>query len=542
MIIPDDLKLLNSTMASPAVIQREQLTLYPVGDSTVTSGSGSIQSGRIRFEMPVISRKSYDCSTMFIHFNFKININGATKSGTGALQSRIHVHDSIESIFKTITVDLSSGAQRLEFIQDYNALESALNNYCSAEYLRTFGGPCFKAGLHSNVRNKIYHNYAAATGLTTANSERTVQMSVPIRLSGISSTDFVLPSSLFGSSGFLTITIDLEAPSACIVAGEVSAITNTNGALSGGNIAALGGAAISYTLSNIRMTVDALTYSAEYEDMLANALASSRLVYPIKTFDVQVRSIPNNVAKFTENLNFSYSSVNSIFIWFVRTSEQNSHLWAGKDRLVFPTGLLDVQLRVNGVNVPASRPLDLTNGATEAYCSLLKALGLLHTAEQFGGMSYDDSPIINQNVDGLHTGAVCSSFQAKDVFYGSNRPPGYGLSGGQTQTGEGFPSNNVNTGAAANAGWVLTAGNDGLPHCPYSREMSPSRFLIGFNMKKLLKSAPAEISGENLLSTSGQISYELNFSPNTDQGYQMYFAVYVDKFIELNSTMVRVNQ
>jgi hypothetical protein len=535
MIIPDDLKLLNSTMASPAIIQREQLTLYPVGDSTVTSGSGSIQSGRIRFEMPVISRKSYDCSTMFIHFNFKINIAGATKSGA-ALHSRIHVHDSIESIFKTITVDLSSGAQRLEFINDYNALESALNNYCSAEYLTSFGGPCFKAGLHSNVRNKIYHNYTNNANLTAANSERTNQMSVPLRLSGISSTDFVLPSSLFGSSGFLTITIDLEAPNACIVAAEASAITNTGGVITGGNLAALGGTAISYTLSNIRMTVDALTYSAEYEDMLANALASSRLVYPIKTFDLQVRSIPTNVTKFTENLNFSYSSVNSIFIWFVRTSEQNSHLWAGKDRIVFPTGLSDVQLRVNGINIPASRPLDVTNGATEAYCSTLKALGLLHTAEQFGGLYSDDNVVHHQSVTGAWDGAIVHSFRAKDSFYGSNRPASYGLSGGQTQTGVENPGNNLGS------GFTLTAANDGLPHCPYSREMSPSRFLIGFNLKKLLKSAPAEISGENLLSTSGQISYELNFSPATTEGYQMYFAVYVDKFIELNSQMVRVNQ
>jgi len=178
----------------------------------------------------------------------------------------------------------------LEYIDNYNALESALNNYCSSEYLNTFGGPCFKAGLHSNTRNKIYHDYQNLATLTTA-GERTVQMTVPLRLSGVSSTDFQLASSLFGSGGFLTITIDLEAPSACIIATQTSNVSVATGAISGGNATALTGTAISYTLSNIRMTVDTLTYSAEYEDMLANALASSRLVYPIKTFDVQVRNI-----------------------------------------------------------------------------------------------------------------------------------------------------------------------------------------------------------------------------------------------------------
>lgn len=537
LVIPDDLKILQTTMASPAIIERSQITLYPVGDSTVTSGSGSIQSGRIRFDMPVMARKSYDCSTLFLHFNFKINIAGATKSAA-ANHSRIHVHDSIESIFKTVTVDVAGGAQRLEYIDNYNALESALNYYCSSEYLNTFGGPCFKAGLHSNTRNKIYHDYQNLATLTTA-GERTVQMTVPLRLSGVSSTDFQLASSLFGSGGFLTITIDLEAPAACIIAAQTSNVSVATGAISGGNATALTGTAISYTLSNIRMTVDTLTYSAEYEDMLANALASSRLVYPIKTFDVQVRNINAGVTKFTENLNFNYSSVNAIYIWFVRQTEQNSHLFAGKDRLVYPDNIADIQLRINGINVPASRPLDLQRGATEAYASTIKALGMLHTTEQYGGMYSDLNTLHAVPVDGTWNGVIGSVYSNKDVFYGSNRPADYGLVNKiQTGTGEGNP------GVSHTSALSLAANQEGIPICVYGREMAPSRFLIGFNLKKLLKSAPSEISGENLLSTSGQIQYEVNFnSPGVETGgLQMYLACHVDKFIELSSQMVRVNQ
>lgn len=536
LVIPDDLKILQTTMASPAIIERSQITLYPVGDSSVTSGSGSIQSGRIRFDMPVMARKSYDCSTMFIHFNFKINLVGATKSAA-ANHTRIHVHDSIESIFKTVTVDVAGGAQRLEYIDNYNALESALNNYCSSEYLNTFGGPCFKAGLHSNTRNKIYHNYENLAALS-ATGERNVQMTVPLRLSGVSSTDFQLASSLFGSGGFLTITIDLEAPAACIIAYQTSNLTVATGAISGGNATALGGTAISYTLSNIRMTVDTLTYSAEYEDMLANALASSRLVYPIKTFDVQVRNINAGITKFTENLNFNYSSVNAIYIWFVRQTEQNSHLFAGKDRLVYPDNISDIQLRINGINVPASRPLDLQRGATEAYASTIKALGMLHTTEQYGGMYSDLNTLHAVPVDGTWNGVIGSVYSNKDVFYGSNRPVDYGLVNKlQSGTAEGNP------GVAHTSALSLAANQEGIPVCVYGREMAPSRFLIGFNLKKLLKSAPSEISGENLLSTSGQIQYEINFTSQVEAGgLQMYLACHVDKFIELSSQMVRVNQ
>jgi hypothetical protein len=164
---------------------------------------------------------------------------------------------------------------------------------------------------------------------------------------------------------------------------------------------------------------------------------------------------------------------------------------------------------------------------------------MLHTTEQYGGMYSDLNTSHAVPVDGTWNGVIGSVYQNKDVFYGSNRPADYGLVNKlQTATGEGNP------GVAHTSALSLAANQEGIPVCVYGREMSPSRFLIGFNLKKLLKSAPSEISGENLLSTSGQIQYEVNFnSPGVETGgLQMYLACHVDKFIELSSQMVRVNQ
>lgn len=552
LIIPDDLRLVQAQKASPAIVDRQSATLYPIGDNTVTSGSGSVQSGRIEFKIPVSSYKSWDCSTMFLHFNFKINLTGVTK--TQGAHTRIMVHDSIESIFKTITVDLAGGSNRLEYINDYNSLESALNWYVSSDYIRGFGAPCMKAGVHSHIRNRIYHRQSG--NVTNAGTEVINQMSVPLRLAGISSPDFVMPSSLFGSGGFINIYIDLEAPTACIFAGQETDIafpTLADGATSiitGGALTALTGAAISYELSNIRMTIDSITYSAEYENMLASALASSSLVYPIKTWDVQPRIIPANQLRYTENLSFNYSSVNAIFCWFVKQSEQNTHLYAGKDRIVFPPNLKSIQFRVNGFPVPASRPLDCTGGGTEPYCHLLEALGILHTAEAYGGLNYDPVVVnytsaraINQLT---HTYGSLGGYLAADTFYGKNRSPAYGFPVSQSNDSDESvgPVGYYDAGNVINP--VVTAvnpeANETNSLLPYRREMSPSHFLVGVNLKKLLKSAPGEVSGTDLASTSGQIMLDVEMSAADTSSYILYMAIYHDRFIELSNQVVRVNQ
>lgn len=530
LIIPDDLKLINATQSSSAIVDRESITLYPTGDNVIESGRKSIQSGRIEFKIPTHPRKSFDLSTLFIHFNFRIVLTGVTKSGAGVL-TRIFVHDSIESIVKSVTVDLAN-SQRLEFINDYNALESALNFYCSSDYVRGFGAPVLRAGVHSHIRNRIYHKQQANTTLTAA-SEVTNSFSMPLRLSGVSSPDFTLPSSIFGSGGFMTITIDLEAPVNCIFAQECSALTKDTNALAGGVVTDLGGSEIYYELSNIRMTLDAITYSAEYESMVANALASSRLVYPIKTWDVQARQISgsgNGQTRYTETLSFNYSSVNAIFAWFVKSSEQSTHKFAGKDRLWFPDGLKDIQFKVNGFNVPYSRPIDCSGGCTEGYCHLLSALSVLHTCENYGGLNYDSSPVC---LYGQGQAALTGGFVAADSFYGKNRQPSYGLP----------VDENSNTGTETTGPSLvetpLTVA-DAAETCnqilPYQRENSPSHFLIGVNLKKLLRSSPGEISGENLSSgSSGQVQYELNFSTANTTSYIMYIAVLHDRFISLSN-------
>ena len=279
------------------------------------------------------------------------------------------------------------------------------------------------------------------------------------------------------------------------------------------------------------MTLDAITYSAEYESMVANALASSRLVYPIKTWDVQARQISGSGAgqtRYTETLSFNYSSVNALFCWFMKSSEQSTHAYAGKDRLWFPDGLKDIQFKVNGFNVPYSRPLDCSNSGSECYTSLLSALGLLHTVEQYGGLNYDSNTVC---LYGQAQAVLTGGFVAADSFYGKNRDASYGLP----------VDENSNTGTETTGPSLIetpftiaaptTTCNQILP---YQRENSPSHFLVGVNLKKLLRSAPGEISGENMM-TSGQVQYELNFSTANTTSWIMYIAVLHDRFISLSN-------
>ena len=532
MEIPSDLKLINSKRSPASLVNRQTKTLFCTGDSTIESGRGNVATNYIEFKIPVVPRRSWDLSTMCVHFNFRIVLNGVTKAA-GTNTTRIHVHDSIESIVREITVDLGNG-QRLEEIRNgYNSLESALNFYVSSDYVKGFLAPCTRGGLHSHVRNRIYHKFENATTLTTSGSETSNQFSMPLRLLGVSSPDVIIPSQLFGGSGsFLTIQLFLESPSNCIVAGQ-EAITYTAGGTvaAGTTFSALTGNEIYYELSNIRMTLDCVEYSNAYEMMLANTLASSKLVYPIQTWDINVRSIAGNgQTRYTETLSYQYSSINALFFFFTKQTESNTHLYAGKDRIWFPDNAKDFGIRINGQNVPDTRNIDLTGGATECYQMTLSALSLLHTVETYGGLNYDNvvANIMFNSASNADT-AITGSYSCGDPYYGKNRDGNYGVPVALTNTG-------TETTGPENINVAYTVPTTLSAPTPYQREMSPSHFLIGLNLRKETRSnGPGHISGENMSNSSGSIQYELNFSSANNTAWNMHVCVLHNRFIELSS-------
>ena len=140
------------------------------------------------------------------------------------------------------------------------------------------------AGLSSTQRTQLYTNQASATAITF----REVSFSVPIRASGLFSPSLQLPP-IFGSQ-FAMLRIELAGPQSCIYCQQETPITltGTSGVISAGVCSDITNQSLlTYRITQVRATCDVIYYSNEYSQLLNNMLASQRLEFPIKTWDVQ---------------------------------------------------------------------------------------------------------------------------------------------------------------------------------------------------------------------------------------------------------------
>jgi hypothetical protein len=522
MSVPNSLKLINAAEVSNVVVSRENTTIYPTGGQEYLSGSAGLNV--IEFKIPVASNKSVDMSTFFMHFNFAI-----TKS---AGNSFCFVEDSIESIIDELTIYIGNSGQEIERIRGYNRLESAMNYYISSDFVNSFGGSAMGAGLSISERKALYNQYAS----TACNP---VQFSVPLRLSGCANPNFIMPSQIFGQSNFLIVRVRLAPPAQCLLAYTSDAITNVAGAIAGGARTAL---TATYALTNVRATFDMIQTSQDYQNQMASFLASSSLVYPVKTWDVDFRNIPAGQSTFVENLSYNYRDIESIFFWFNLQTELGSFVHCGEDRLHVPREtvgntevLQSLQLTINGQKFP-SVPIDLRFGASEALCHTLVALGALHISEEVGPFNYSKlNSIYSVSSAANAESQIIYSEETSNRFYGRNKL--LSASQGSNNSDRHDNSANVRCLGPANLAFTSTAENN-----PYSNDMTPSYLLIGLNMRKLLDLPEGELSGLNLQNTSGSIGYELKFTTGTNvPAYSMAVAVAHNRFIELSGSGVSVN-
>lgn len=549
MYIPDDLKL---TLAKRfdkrtglAVVSRETQTLYPVGGTDYTSNTGSNGGQWIEFRIPnPVGSATYDLSTFFVHFNFVIQ-NGATAlSKTDNNHARIFVADSIESIFRSVETYI--GSQLVERIEQYNLLETCLNAVgVSDNYLKKYGSCCMGAGLSSTQRTQLYTNQAVATGITF----RECSFSVPIRASGLFSPALTLPP-IFGSQ-FAMLRIELSGPQSSIYCQQETPISlaQATGVISGGTCSDITNASLlTYKLSQVRATCDIVYYSNEYSQLLNNMLASTRLEFPIKTWDVQSFALASGVTRGTFSLSYAYNSVDSILVWFHRSAELNNFAKCGNDRIVVPN-INSAQIKVGGKNYP-NTPIYMGNGCSEAYVHLLQALGNLENAEIIGAMSYQ-APTQIFNAGFIDTTPTPDNYYNNtfalptggDIFYGRNR----------VETGSGAISTAYTAGfnSALSFNNTVTAG--GVPTAvahtctsgmfnPYISEMSPSSFALGFNLKKLTKDSQIGVtSGVDIASGGGLISVQLEFSSATTEAYTVMVAAYHNRFLTVQGNNVGID-
>ena len=510
MSIPNSLKLVNASEVSSAVVSRKNVTIYPTGSQDVPSNvsGGSI----IEFKIPVSANESVDMSTFFMHFNFQIT--------NRAENNYSYVNDSIESIFDEVTVYLGSTSNEIERIRLYNRLESAMNNYISSNFVKTVGSSMFACGLSRDQRRKLYGGNVPATAASSGN---TVQMSVPLRLCGSASPSFIMPSQIFGQSSFLIIRVRLANPASCCISVTQSAIAINANAITGGVYTA---GSCQYNLSNVRASFDMIQTSQDYQNQMSQFLASSNLVYPVKTWDVDARVIPSDVRTFTENLSYNYKDIEAIFFWFNRDQDLTSFEYAGEDRLRVPDNIKSLQLVINGSRFP-SIPIDLENGASEALTHTITALGSLHHGETMGPFNYDR---INS------TGVVANARQFVNIYY--NQESGNRFYGRERSFKEEFDVVGLTT-TSPTVLPQIDIQNSGVLN-PYLHDLSPSQFLIGINLRKLLDLPEGELSGLNLQNTSGSIGYEIKFTGNHDP-YSMGVAVLHNRFINLSGAGVNVD-
>lgn len=524
MSVPNSLKLVNASEVSSVIVNRRNTTIYPTGSQDVSAGTSG--GNVIEFKIPVSSNESVDMSTFFMHFNFQITTKAAGET--------CYVEDSIESIFDEVSVFVGNSGQELERIRGYNRLESALNNYISDSYVKSIGGSMFYAGLSRDERIALY-NKADTSG-------NIVQASVPLRLCGCANPNFIMPSQIFGQSSFLIIRIRLADPKACLVVYTEGAFSVNVTATTAGNVAVAARTAASqnttYQLSNIRASFDMIQTSQDYQNQMSQFLASSSLVYPVKTWDVDFRTIgtATGISSFTENLSYNYRDIEAIFFWFNKQSELNSFAFAGEDRLHVPANssatpvdcISSLQLTINGSKVP-SVPIDLSKGATEGLCHTLVALGALHVAETVGPFNFEH--IISSLTASTITEATTTAISVVPVYSQISSNRHYG------RNKLNVSSERITSGGTRGA--IVTDNDPGVN--PYAVDSTPSYFLVGLNLRKLLDLPEGELSGLNLQNTSGSIGYELKFSPLLDVPYSMGVAVLHNRFISLTGAGVSVD-
>lgn len=526
--VPRSLKLYSGVPISSAVKNRSKCKIYPTNGQTVidVSSGGDI----LEFKIPSTSH-SIDCSTIFIHGTIQL------KKQTGGENHIAYVCDSIESIIDQLTITIGNNSQEIENIKYYNRLQSALDPYCSSDFANSFGGSCMALGLSVSERKALYNVHGSLVG-------NRVSFSIPLRLSGLSNPEIsIMPGNVFNQSSFMMIRIKLAPANQCLVAYSSDAIT----VAAASAFAVTGGArtvsSATYSLRDLSCTFDMVTTSQEYQQQMQEFLSSNNLQYPIKTFDVNIRNLPDNQVSHIETLTLNYKDIDALFFWFNLSSELRRFDMAGEDRLHFPSvngmggleALKSFQLKINGVNVPNSS-ISCEFGASEALCHTVEALGLLHQFEKTGGLNF--KKLVTTHFATASNGTVGVPLYTEvssDRYYGRNKKLAYsgGVLGGTAHD----VSSNIKH--YCGAGDFQVAQNAELN--PYIADESPSTFIIGINMRKLLDEAPEVLTGENLQNTSGGITYEILYNAGNVPAYELGVACLHTRFINFTPSGANVD-
>jgi hypothetical protein len=141
----------------------------------------------------------------------------------------------------------------------------------------------------------------------------------------------------------------------------------------------------------------------------------------------------------------------------------------------------------------------------------------LNNMEDFGGFAWEPVTSVGCGFDTADLNSIAYTSQSGNMYFGRER---------------------TNNGIVNLVGGASIANTATLN--PYNADHTPSYFVIGFNMKKLLEDNPDALSGLNLQNTSGTIGYEIKFSSSPSASYTMCVAVRHNRFIQLSGSSSNV--
>jgi hypothetical protein len=522
--LPNEARYKRVQNFNDSVMARHTTRISPFNAGTF--GPGNVD--RLLFNIPSEQGMELDMDTLMFHCDITPSF-----VGNGAINTTdIYFCNSIESIIHNLKI--RKGTQFLiEDIQRYNYVDSMLMNMVASDHNNCPGKALM--GIGNTIERILYHrsgkdaNGAIVNVFDSSLAKR--NYAFPLRLSGVSNYSGLLSTSLIDSVTAFQIEIELAPANECMVCYTRDNVNNIGAPIE-----------CTYTLTNCYMTYDLVRMEPSYHSQLAAAITRGQsLTIPFKTFRTSLYSLPSGTNAITYNINDTVKSLNALYISFFAVNEQAKFNIAGRDRLHFPN-LKTAQLQVGSFYYPLT-PLDCTNQSAHAFIELQKALGLGYLRSESAGVwSFSGQDFIGprygtvQNL--YYTGANnTGGISSVDIY------PAYAHHGSNWTA---YPvtvaldPNNNYARSTANPQADLANANLSNTGLRYMREVcavTPSNFILAFNMKKVLDISEGDVAGVDLAASgSGLVSLRLEFQTGgAPTNYNVIIASLYDAVLEIQN-------
>jgi len=472
---------------------------------------------RILFNMPSETGMEVDMDTLQFHFT----ANLYTGANGDATNTDIYFLNSIESIIQSLRIRKGTSFL-LEDLQRYNYLDSMFMNFVSDDFNNCSGKAQMGIGT-AFQRKRLHSDYNTVNANTTLKSRA---YAIPLRLSGISNYSGLVSTSLIDPVTAFQFEIELAPAADAIMAYRNDAVGNVG----------LQVTTAYYEISEVYMTYDTVRMAPEYHASLQRSISAGQpLQIPYKTWRTSIYSLKNTDQSVVFNINDTVKSLNAVFVSFFKIEEQGKFNIAGKDRRHFPN-LKQAQLQLGSFYYPL-QPIDCRNGASQAYLELTKAMGLAFVNGEYtgpygwNGFEYATEKYgCVQNVQGAAGGFAAGTPEVINVN-GVDTTAAYPVNGISLET---YDANGYIRKQIGGAGSNLVVETTGVRYARECLAESPTQFMLGFNLRKVLDIVEGEVAGVDLQSSgSGLMSLRLDFDGQCGFNYNVIIASLYDAVLEI---------